>query len=438
MSNELVKFVDLVPMPASMVLKRRAEVKNIGKEVMQKADLLNGIYGHYGIIPGTKNNCLLKPGAQLLCMVFHITPKYESEKIELENGHREYETVCNGHQAGTDVFLGQGVGSCSTLESKYRYRYDKREGVNTNKPLPGNYWGEKKKNTKEGTKAAMDLIGGPTFFPKKLDDGRWMIFKKTEKIKIENPDIADQYNTVKKQSAKRALVDMVLTVLAAGDMFTQDQYETIVSKIQSGEDIDVPWSYTEETEPEPEKPKENNFDPKTFSGSKTEKPETSSPTPPSQEKAMPAEVDRETIKRAYNMLTDNYKHEIILKVFPNEPQRKKIGRWDTMSQEILNKVYATLHGTEILKKAIEIQKKAKEQTIQPENKDTQGMRDRVVAFVRDNPDELEYLKKLLQPIFPEANLNICLNVGFLSNAESFIDDEIAQIHKAIEGAGLYK
>jgi hypothetical protein len=40
--------------------------------------------------------------------------------------------------------------------------------------------------------------------------------------KVENPDIADTYNTVLKMAKKRAHVDAILTATAASDIFTQD------------------------------------------------------------------------------------------------------------------------------------------------------------------------------------------------------------------------
>ena len=75
---------------------------------------------HYGVVPGCgSKKVLLKPGAEALAVTFKLCPYFDVKKTILENGHREYEVVC-------DVFttaglkLGQGVGSACTLESKYR------------------------------------------------------------------------------------------------------------------------------------------------------------------------------------------------------------------------------------------------------------------------------------------------------------------------------
>jgi len=118
---------------------------------------------HYGTVPGCGSKMvLLKPAADVLAMTFRLVPRFEVTRHDLFDGHREYEILCSMH--GPDgSLLGQGVGSASTMEKKYRYR------------------------------------GGE-----------------------ENPDIADVYNTVLKMGKKRAHIDATLTVTGAADLFTQD------------------------------------------------------------------------------------------------------------------------------------------------------------------------------------------------------------------------
>lgn len=127
---------------------------------------------HYGVIPGTKGKpSLLQPGAEKICLMFKLVPRYRVEKAQLPGGHREVEVTCTLYQRGSDVVEGEGMGSCSTMESKYRYR---KKWVN----------------------------GSP--------------------VREENTDIADTYNTVLKMAKKRALVDAVKSTTAASDIFTQD------------------------------------------------------------------------------------------------------------------------------------------------------------------------------------------------------------------------
>lgn len=127
---------------------------------------------HYGNIPGTRGKpTLLQPGAEKICLMFKLVPRYQIKKTEMAGGHREVEVTCTLYQRGSDVVEGEGMGSCSTLESKYRYR---------------NQW----------------------------ENG--------SKRRVENPDIADVYNTVLKMAKKRAFVDAVKSTTAASDIFTQD------------------------------------------------------------------------------------------------------------------------------------------------------------------------------------------------------------------------
>jgi len=157
---------------------------------------------HYGTIPGCGDKpALLQPGAHKLGLLFNLAPEYRIETDNLPGGHREYEVVCVLTRRSDGLFVGQGVGVCSTLESKYRYRWE-----NTGVEVPRNYW-----ETRD-----QDLIGGPTFVPRK-NNGKWMIFQRVEH---DNP--ADYYNTVKKIAKKRAYNDAILTATGASDIFVPD------------------------------------------------------------------------------------------------------------------------------------------------------------------------------------------------------------------------
>lgn len=169
---------------------------------------------HYGRIPGCGDKpTLLKPGAEKLCLTFRLAPTYEVDERTVERNHREYRVQCALTSVLTGAFLGQGVGICSTMEAKYRFRAGATEA--TDKPVPRAYWDLRQ----EDPVKAQELIGGKGFSPKKVD-GAWLIAKSTERVETDNP--ADFYNTVLKMAKKRALVDAVLTATAASDIFTQD------------------------------------------------------------------------------------------------------------------------------------------------------------------------------------------------------------------------
>jgi len=173
---------------------------------------------HYGTIPGTKKAGLWKSGAEKLSMMFRLVPKYKIERIDMENGHRENVVICTLIHSATGEFMGEGVGSCSTMESKYRYRSSSEFEI-LDEPIPGDAKENKIKYRRQG------------FGMKKTDAGWvWVEYKGDEKQ--ENPDIADVYNTVLKMAKKRAHIDAVLTATAASDIFTQDYDDSMTEPEQ--------------------------------------------------------------------------------------------------------------------------------------------------------------------------------------------------------------
>jgi hypothetical protein len=99
------------------------------------------------------------------------------------------------------IKVATGLGCCSTMESKYKYRSQL-----TDRKVPSEYWESRDKA----------LLGGPQYSPKKVK-GAWLI---SERVEHDNP--ADYYNTVKKMAKKRAMADGILTATCSSDLFTQD------------------------------------------------------------------------------------------------------------------------------------------------------------------------------------------------------------------------
>ena len=187
----------------------KAQVQLI-QEVMQ-AVMQEGF--HYGTLPGTDRPSLLKPGAEKLTTTFRLAPLLHIETRDLGGGHREYEVRCTLQHIPTGRIYGEGVGSCSTLESKYRYRQGERVCPNCG-------------NTTI-IKGRVEYGGGWLCFQKKGGCGAKFTdidptIASQQVGRTEHPDIADLYNTVLKMGKKRALIDATLTVTAASDIFTQD------------------------------------------------------------------------------------------------------------------------------------------------------------------------------------------------------------------------
>ncbi len=186
------------------VIAQIDKVKELMQKVMHEGE-------HYGTIPGTKKPTLYKSGAEKFGTLFRIRPEYHTEIKYLENNHREYQITCNLIHLQIGNIVGQGMGSCSTMESKYRYRHeDQILG-----PVPKQYWDLRNSDNPEAAKGLLE-VGTRV---KKIDN-EWVIVQSGERI--ENPDIADCYNTCWNMGAKRSHVAAMLTACAASDIFTQD------------------------------------------------------------------------------------------------------------------------------------------------------------------------------------------------------------------------
>ena len=179
------------------VISMKATVQDVLKSQMQE-DV------HYGKIPGTGDKpTLLKAGAEMLRMVFNMSTICEAGDVTVDTddkGHKTYE-ICMHILNKEGIKVATGLGTCSTLESKYKYRSQL-----TDRKVPSEYWESRDKA----------LLGGPQYSPKKVK-GAWLI---SERVEHDNP--ADYYNTVKKMAKKRAMADGILTATCSSDLFTQD------------------------------------------------------------------------------------------------------------------------------------------------------------------------------------------------------------------------
>ena len=179
------------------VISMKATVQDVLKSQMQE-DV------HYGKIPGTGDKpTLLKAGAEMLRMVFNMSTICEASDVTIDTddkGHKTYE-ICMHILNKEGIKVATGLGCCSTMESKYKYRSQL-----TDRKVPSEYWESRDKA----------LLGGSQYSPKKVK-GAWLV---SERVEHDNP--ADYYNTVKKMAKKRAMADGILTATCSSDLFTQD------------------------------------------------------------------------------------------------------------------------------------------------------------------------------------------------------------------------
>jgi len=192
------------------------------QEIKKQVEMVQELYElvmkpgvHYGVIPGCGDKpTLLKPGAEMLILMFQLASKIKDlEKTNLPNLHREYEMVIGLFHKRTGEFWGDGTGMCTTMESKYRYRKGNRKC-----PKCGSETIIKGKAEYGGGWLCWKKKGG---CGEKFEANNTSITSQIEG-KIENEDLADTYNTVKKMCKKRTLVDAVLSVTAVSNIFTQD------------------------------------------------------------------------------------------------------------------------------------------------------------------------------------------------------------------------
>ncbi len=201
--------IDYAPVDAKTMQAQVNAIQDAMRSVMKEGT-------HYGKVPGCGDKpALHKPGAEKLGLMFRLRPTIAIDERHLENGHREYQIICSLLDMSGSI-VGQGVGSCSTLESKYRWR-------NAERACPTCGKSALIKSTDFQTKEANGWLcygkkgGCGARFPLGSPDIEGQIVGR-----VENTDIADQYNTVLKMAKKRAHVDAILTTTAASDIFTQD------------------------------------------------------------------------------------------------------------------------------------------------------------------------------------------------------------------------
>jgi len=204
----------------ALILPSEADLKKelyaIDKfQALVRANLKEGV--DYGVIPGTKKPSLLKPGAEKTTKLLGLADTYEvMQRVEdWDKPFFNYEIKCTLIQIVTGTIISEGLGSCNSWESKYRYRW---------------VW--------------------PDDVPQNID--RTKLVKKTGKrrdgkgiytqYRMDNEDIFSQVNTLLKMAGKRALVDAALHAGRLSELFTQD--------IEDGAIIDADYTIVEESKTE--------------------------------------------------------------------------------------------------------------------------------------------------------------------------------------------
>lgn len=191
---------------------------NLIQEVMQavmKKDV------HYGTIPGTQKPTLYKPGAEVLCATFRLAPSYPITEDLSRQGVSRYRVTCRLTHQATGVVMGDGMGSCSSEEEKYKWR----------RPVCDEEF--------EATPETMRRI--------KFAKGGY----KNKQIRTEPADVD---NTILKVANKRAFIAAVLNVLAASDIFAQDLEDLPAEMLDETGEQQIGQQQTQQKKAEPKPP----------------------------------------------------------------------------------------------------------------------------------------------------------------------------------------
>ncbi len=175
---------------------------------------------HYGVIPGTEKTdktgrdiskpTLYQPGADLLCMLFRLRPRYE-ETIAEGEGFFSVRVRTNLIHIPTNEVWGEGLGSANSREARYLNQIMRRVCPNCSKA---------------------------TIFKSRDQGGGWFCWIAKEgcgakyqegdpamsldRAQVNNDKVCDLHNTILKIGCKRSKVASVLTATAASEIFTQD------------------------------------------------------------------------------------------------------------------------------------------------------------------------------------------------------------------------
>lgn len=217
----------------------------------------------YGIIPGTKKDTLLKPGAEKLASGFKLypIPKLLTTVEDWNAGFFYYRYQIDLMHRETGQVWGTGIGSCNSREKKYGYRWvteaevpadldkDKlvrEDGMQTltefdfaiKKAETGGKYGKPAEHW-EMLKEAI-ATGKAKKIQKETKSGKsdaWEITVGVVKFRISNPEIYDQVNTIDKMAFKRAYVAAVLNATNASEFFTQDMEDFMSIALPDEDDV---------------------------------------------------------------------------------------------------------------------------------------------------------------------------------------------------------
>lgn len=170
----------------------------------------------YGTVPGVTKAFLWKSGAETLDKAFGLVASFDVRRVSGGEGEPPYSFHAHAliHLGSTDgPIVGEGFGTCSPWETRYRYRKGERVCPNCQKPAV--------------IKGNQEYGGGWLCWRKKDGCGsKWpdgapeIEGQSVGQVENENP--WDLENTCAKMAEKRAHVDGTIRATGTSGLFTQD------------------------------------------------------------------------------------------------------------------------------------------------------------------------------------------------------------------------
>ncbi len=181
---------------------------NLIQDVMQKV-MKKDV--HYGLVPGCGDRpTLLKAGAEKLMMTFRLAAEYEELPGSSASDQQVlYKINCKLTHIPTAQVIGNGRGTCSSKEKKYRTR------------------------AVYASKATDEEKGIGKLETRTNSRGKFEVY-------IIPQDPWDVQNTIYKMACKRALIAAVLNATAASDIFAQDIEELPEGTVLEEEHVEKP------------------------------------------------------------------------------------------------------------------------------------------------------------------------------------------------------
>lgn len=192
---------------------RKADVVNVIEHYqtikrLQEQVLIDGV--HYGRFREIAKPSLYKAGAEVLMNAFEYYPTYRIISSTTTPDFVSYEVECVLRRLDDDAVVGNALGAANSAEAKYVSMKSAPRWVETDEPVPKNYW----------TTRDTSLLGGGK--PYKRDDGKYYIKRRDENVDADVVDVRGHQNVILKMAEKRALVAAVLNVIGVSEYFTQD------------------------------------------------------------------------------------------------------------------------------------------------------------------------------------------------------------------------